>query len=621
MIFQDLTPELIELLAPAKNLSCGIAAVNHGADAVYIGGPLFSARAAAANSLADIERLVAHAHTFRAKVYVALNTLLEDDELDRAVALCHQLYELGADALIIQDVGLLECDLPPIPLHASTQMNNRTVEKVRFLEQVGFAQVVLARELNLAEIRAIRNATMVPLEFFVHGALCVAYSGQCFFSEVMADRSANRGQCAQFCRHSFDLRDLEGRLVAVDRFLLSLQDLDLSAHLAALIDAGICSFKIEGRLKDENYVKNVTAAYRLALDAILEARTDLAPASSGRCRFGFTPDPSRSFSRGATDFFVTGHSGAVAETRTPKSMGKHIGRVVAIGPKTFTLSGEEPVNNGDGLCFFTRDQTLVGLRVNRAEGRIIHAKDDIIALGLTVATDIFRNVDVAFNKLLERSSQCRTIALSMTLGEHDGGLQLTLLDEDNIRSTTTVAVAREEATRAGSIVSLAQRQLSKSGGTIFSVRDVVVTLPPDLFVAASVFNDLRRRAFAAHLAVRLASFPRDIRPFVPTEVPWPAATVDYRDQITNSRALAFYRRHGVTAIDPSRLRAGTVEECALMTSRYCLRRQLGLCGGRHGGQPSADPLVLADRTGSYLVRFDCDRCEMTVTKKEKKVRY
>ncbi|MBM9536313.1 peptidase U32 family protein [Desulfobulbus alkaliphilus] len=614
-----MNPSTIELLAPAKNLACGIAAVNHGADAVYIGGPLFSARAAAANSLTDIERLVAHAHAFRAKVYVALNTLLEDEELDRAVALCHRLYELGADALIIQDVGLLESDLPPFPLHASTQMNNRTVEKVRFLEQVGFAQVVLARELSLTEIRAIRDATTVPLEFFVHGALCVAYSGQCFFSEVVAGRSANRGQCAQFCRHSFDLRDLEGRLVAADRFLLSLQDLDLSGHLAALIDAGIRSFKIEGRLKDENYVKNVTAAYRLALDAILEARTDLAPASSGRCRFDFTPDPSRSFSRGATDYFVTGKSTAVAEIRTPKSIGKCIGRVVAIGPRSFTLSGKEPVHNGDGLCFFNRDQTLVGLRVNRVEKRVIHAREDIAALGLTVGTDIFRNVDVAFNKLLERSSQCSTIALSMTLSDYPGGLQLTLIDEDNIRSTTTMAITREEATRAGSIAPMAQRQLSKSGGTIFSVRDVLVTLPPDLFVSAAALNELRRRAFAVHLAMRLASFPRDIRPFVPTEVPWPGATVDYRDQITNRKALVFYRRHGVKDIDPPRLRSGAVRECALMTSRYCIRRQLRLCGGRHHeGQPSAVPLVLADRTGSYLVRFDCDRCEMTVTRKEKK---
>ncbi len=612
-------PSAIELLAPAKNLDCGIAAVNHGADAVYIGGPLFSARAAAANSLADIERLVAHAHAFRARVYVALNTLLEDDELDRAVSLCHRLYELGADALIIQDVGLLECDLPPIPLHASTQMNNRTVEKVRFLEQVGFAQVVLARELSLTEIRAIREATTVPLEFFVHGALCVSYSGQCYFSEVVAGRSANRGQCAQFCRHRFDLRDREGLLVAADRYLLSLKDLDLSGHLASLIDVGIRSFKIEGRLKGAHYVKNVTAAYRLALDTILEARTDLVPASSGHCRFGFTPDPSRSFSRGATDFFVTGHSTTVAEIRTPKSIGKHIGRVVAIGPKTFTLSGKEPISNGDGLCFFDRDQNLVGLRVNRAEGRVIHAKDDLVPRGLTVGTDIFRNVDVAFNKLLERSTLSRTIALNMTLTEYDGGLQLTLLDEDGISSTTTIAVTREEAAKSGSIVSMAQRQLAKSGGTIFSVREVVVALSPDLFVPAALLNELRRQAFAAHLAIRLAAYPRETRPFIPTELPWPAVTGDYRDQITNTKALAFYRRHGVADLDPSRLQTDSVRECVLMTSKYCLRRQLGMCGGRHHhGRPAAEPLVLADRTGSYLVRFDCDRCEMTVVRRGKK---
>ena len=321
-------PQKIELLAPAKNLGCGISAINHGADAVYIGGPQFGARAAAGNSLFDIEKLIHHAHQFRAKVYVALNTIFNDSELDHAVRLCHQLHGIGVDALIVQDVGLLESELPPIPLHSSTQMNNRTVDKVRFLEKVGFQQVVLARELSLAEIKEIRAATRIPLEFFVHGALCVSYSGQCYISEVVAGRSANRGECAQFCRHKFTLKDGQGKILEKDRYLLSLKDLNLSAHLEVLIDAGISSFKIEGRLKDENYVKNVTAYYRQALDKIIEADGGLQRISSGRCSFGFIPDPAKSFNRGNTDYFLINQRNKPGALESPKSTGQRLGQVV-----------------------------------------------------------------------------------------------------------------------------------------------------------------------------------------------------------------------------------------------------------------------------------------------------
>jgi len=609
--------QTIELLAPAQNVACGLAAVNHGADAVYIGGPLFGARAAAANSLADIDQLVRYAHRFRVKVYVTLNTLLEDDELDQAVVLCHRLYELGADALIVQDVGLLESDLPPIPLHASTQMNNRTPAKVRFLEEVGFAQVVLARELSLARIREIRRATTVPLEFFVHGALCVCYSGQCYLSEVMANRSANRGQCAQFCRHSFDLRDNNGVMLAHDRFLLSLKDLDLSQHLAALIDAGIQSFKIEGRLKDVGYVKNVTAAYRLALDALIEARGDLARGSSGRCHFGFVPDPSRSFSRGATDAFLLDRRKEVAEIRTPKSLGKRIGRVAAVETRSFAIEGGEAVHNGDGLCFFDRDAHLVGLRVNRVEGRTVFPRDGAALARMPVGATVFRNLDIAFNKLLEQSDLCRTLAVTLTLRERDDGLQLDLLDEDGIGSTTALVAAKAPATKAGMFAPLARRQLAKTGGTVFAVSAVVLETSSDLFIPAAAFNELRREAFAQHLERRLAAYVRESRRCVPNEYPWPSALVDYRDNITNTRAMAFYRRHGVTRIDPDRLRAGQVAGSALMTTKYCLKAQLGLCPRSKGSKPApAEPFTLADRTGEYVLAFDCDRCEMTVTKKK-----
>ena len=609
-------PRAIELLAPAKDALCGIAAINHGADAVYIGGPLFGARAAASNPLVDIEKLVTYAHQFRAKVYVALNTLLDDEELDQAVTLCHQLYALGADALIIQDVGLLEADLPPIALHSSTQMNNRTMEKVQFLEQVGFTQVVLARELSLAQIKKIRAATSVPLEFFVHGALCVSYSGQCYISEVMANRSANRGQCAQFCRHKFSLLDNKGRILEKDRFLLSLKDLDLSPHLAALIDAGITSLKIEGRLKDINYVKNVTAAYRLALDQIIDATDDLVRASSGQCHFGFTPDPSRSFSRGKTDYFLHTPRNRVGELRSPKSMGKKIGRVTAVEARCFTLAGDEAVHNGDGLCFFNQQGELVGVRVNRVEGRKIYPKDGAAVLHLPVGTEIFRNGDTHFNKLLEQSELCRKIAVRMTLRETAEGLELAIADEDGIVSTTTILVEKEKANKIGTIEPVARQQLKKSGGTVFAIGEVAVELSPELFFPSAVFNELRRKGFARHLELRRTSYTPETQTRSPNAYPWLAATVDYTNNITNKKAAAFYRRHGVQQIGPF-LRAGEMKSGALMTTKYCLKAQLGWCPKlKTKRETPAEPLILADNTGRYLLGFDCDRCEMTVTKKE-----
>lgn len=612
-LFHPMDPLPLELLAPAKDLACGLAAINHGADAVYIGGPLFGARAAAANSLADIERLVAYGHRFHARIYVTINTLFTDREFDQAVALCHQLHALGTDGLIIQDVGLLEAELPPIPLHASTQMNNRTVEKVRFLEQVGFAQVVLARELGLDQIKKIRAATTIPLEFFVHGALCVCYSGQCYFSEVVAGRSANRGQCAQLCRHRFDLLDQEGRLMAENRYLLSLQDLDLSAHLAALVDAGICSFKIEGRLKDENYVKNVTAAYRLALDTLLHTRPDLARSSSGQCGFGFIPDPERSFHRGATDYFLFRSKNRAATLRTPKSIGKKIGRVLALDATSFTLSGEEAVNNGDGLCFFDQKEALVGIMVNRAEGRVVYPRDGTGRLGLSVGTVIYRNRDHEFDKVLARSTLCRTIAVQMQVEETASGLRLTLTDEDGIVSATTLAVSKEQAHVPGMIEAMARRQLTRSGETIFLITAVTIDLRPDLFVSAASFNQLRRQGLAAHLKARLDAYTPPVRQHLVNTVPWPGAEVDYRDNITNRHAAAFYRRHGVRQVEQKVLRAADMVDCALMTTKYCLRFQLGICP-QHNKQEktAAAPLILADKTGRYITTFDCVACEMTI---------
>lgn len=602
----------IELLAPAKNLACGISAINHGADAVYIGGPQFGARAAAGNSLADIAKLVVHAHQFRAKVYVALNTIFDDRELDLAVALCHQLHRIGVDALIIQDVGLLESELPPIPLHSSTQMNNRTVDKVRFLEMVGFQQVVLARELSLTQIKEIRAATSVPLEFFVHGALCVSYSGQCYISEVMAGRSANRGECAQFCRHKFTLKDGQGKILAKDHYLLSLKDLNLSAHLGALIDAGISSFKIEGRLKDENYVKNVTAYYRQALDEIIDTDGGLQRSSSGKCSYDFTPNLAKSFNRGMTDYFLTERRNRPGAIDSPKSTGQRLGQVVRVEKKFFVLATEEVVNNGDGLCYLDPERGLVGIKVNRVENRQIHPKDPV---ALPIGVTIYRNADTAFNKLLAGSEQCRSIAIELQLKETDDGLQLLIRDEDGIESATIVKAEKEVARKAGMVAALAEKQLRKSGGSVFTIATVAVDLRPDLYFSAAVFNDLRRKGFACHLEKRLQGYHVEQTEITKNDFPWLASEVSYLDNIHNRKAEAFYRRHGVQKINKSILHAGNIENCALMTTRYCIRAQLEICpkmSNHHEGL--ANSLTIMDNTGEYELGFDCQNCAMTVRK-------
>ncbi len=602
----------IELLAPAKNLACGLSAINHGADAVYIGGPQFGARAAASNSLTDIESLVAYAHQFRAKVYVALNTIFDDHELELAVRLCHQLYGIGVDALIIQDAGLLESDLPPIPLHSSTQMNNRTVDKVRFLEKVGFRQIVLARELSLEQIKEIRAATSVPLEFFIHGALCVSYSGQCYISEVMAGRSANRGECAQFCRHKFTLKDGQGKILAKDRYLLSLKDLNLSDHLRSLIDAGISSFKIEGRLKDENYVKNVTAYYRQALDTIIDADGKLQRASAGSCSFAFIPDPEKSFNRGRTDYFLTKRRNTLGAIESPKSTGQRLGQVLHAEKLFFTLDTEEIINNGDGLCFFDPERGLVGLKVNRVENGKIYPKDPtVLPIGLT----IYRNSDIAFNKLLARSEHCRTITLQLELKETVDGLQLRIRDEDGVESETSIEVEKAMARQAGMVASLAEKQLRKSGGSFFSIDDVHVDLSPELFFPAAVFNDLRRQGLANHLRKRIEEYPLERAEVIANDFPWPSDEVSYLDNIGNSKAEDFYRRHGVRTIDRKTLRAADAINCALMTTKYCIKAQLQICPKMNKTADAlAGSLTIIDNTGGYELGFDCQKCEMTVQK-------
>lgn len=607
----------LELLAPARDLICGMAAINHGADAVYIGAPRFGARTAAGNSLRDIEKLVVHAHQFSARVYIALNTLFTDRELEEATGLAHQLYNLGADALIIQDMGLLECELPPIPLHASTQTNNRTAEKVRFLEQAGFRQVVLARELSLAEIKEIRAQTTVPLEFFIHGALCVSYSGQCYISEMVSGRSANRGECAQFCRHQYSLRDAAGRVLEKDRYLLSLKDLDLSAHLRELIVAGISSFKIEGRLKDVHYVKNVTAFYRQLLDTQIEHDPYLGHGSSGRCDFPFVPDPAKSFNRGRTDYFLNGPRNTPGQPDTSKSLGERLGRVVKSERMVFTLSTTAELHNGDGLCYFDATGTLIGLKANRVEGeKIFHRERSSPPVG----TEIYRNHDVTFLKELSGSDQCRSLRVELLIEETVGGLSCHVKDEDGVCSLYELPLAKEVARQTGVSSGLIERQMQKSGGTVFQVAAVAVKVSDTLFVRAAEINELRRLAFAGHIEERLRQYRREEPALASKQTPWLSTRVTYLDNITNKKAEAFYRRHGVTEFFYAKDGLAGEQNVALMTTRYCIKAQLGLCPKMGAGKAvrMKEPLALTDNTGEYELEFDCRQCEMVVRKAREK---
>ncbi|MGV3906536.1 peptidase U32 family protein [Enterobacter hormaechei] len=430
----QLADNKLELMAPAKNADFGIEAIRHGADAVYIGGPAFGARHTAGNSIEDITRLCEFAHKYHAQVFVTINTILLDDELEEARRLIWAVYEAGADAIIVQDLGLLELDLPPIALHASTQMDNRVPAKVAFLEHVGFSQVVLARELSLSQIRAVAAETKMRLEFFIHGALCVAYSGQCYISEAYTDRSANRGECSQQCRMPGNLKTRQGDIIASNDHMLSLKDNNQTDNLEALIDAGIRSFKIEGRLKDLSYVKNVTAHYRQQLDAIMARRPEFEPSSHGRCSYSFTPDPDKSFNRGKTDYFVNERKADIGDFRTPKYLGIEVGKVSKIGKDFIQVDSDTEFHNGDGLGFFAAnyqkarlsDDKLTGFRVNRAEGNTLYLKN--MPKDLYVGATLYRNKDQAFEALLAKESAERTLLVDFSLSNTQTGLALTAAD-------------------------------------------------------------------------------------------------------------------------------------------------------------------------------------------------
>jgi putative protease len=613
----------LELLAPAKNADIGIEAINHGADAVYIGGPAFGARASAENEIADIAKLVTHAHKFNAKIFVTLNTILHDNELESARQLVWQLYDVGADALIVQDMGLLELDLPPIQLHASTQTDIRTAEKAAFLDQVGFSQIVLARELDLQSIKNIADATTCNLEFFVHGALCVAFSGQCFISHAHTGRSANRGECSQACRLPYALEDSQGRILANDKHLLSVKDNDQSANLRALIDAGISSFKIEGRYKDMPYVKNATAHYRTLLDEILEDLPGYRRVSSGRSTFTFTPQPEKTFNRSATDYFVNGRKADIGAFDTPKFAGEELGKVTKVGHDFVEVETEVELHNGDGISFFDSHKELVGLRINTVEGKRLHPNEmpEDLRRGMT----LYRNRDHAYLRLLEKKSAERKIAVSMILYETRDGFALTVTDEDDNTATAEIVLEKQASQNLEKAEAGLRENLGKVGGSDFAVSEIYLEIAQPWFIPASAANQLRRDAIANLESARAAAYQRPAKRAA-AEPPaiYPEDTLSYLANVYNAKARAFYEKHGVKVIAAAYEANEEQGEVSLMITKHCLRFSYAMCPkeakGVIGvqGTITAEPMTLVNGKDRLTLRFDCKKCEMHVMGKIRK---
>ena len=618
----------LELLAPAKNADYGIEAINHGADAVYIGGPAFGARAKAPNTVQDIARLVQHAHKFHAEVFVALNTIFHDNELEGVRQLVHQLYDSGVDALIVQDMGLLELDLPPIQLHASTQTDIRTVEKAQFLDQVGFSQIVLARELDIATVRKIADATTANLEYFIHGALCVAFSGQCFISHAHTGRSANRGECSQECRLPYTLEDQKGRIIGKDKHYLSMKDNDQSANLRALIAAGVSSFKIEGRYKDLPYVKNATAHYRQLLDEILEDMPQYAKSSAGHASYTFTPQPEKTFNRSATDYFANGRQADIGAFDTPKFSGEELGKVRKVGKDFIDVATDVALHNGDGVCFFDVHKELVGLRVNTVQALDKYTQrlfPNEMPADIRNNTQLYRNRDHAFKRLLEKDSATRKIAVDAVLYETRDGFALTLTDEQGFIATAQIEAEKQAANDTQKAEASLRENLAKLGNTDFVATEISLELTQCWFLPASVVNQLRRDAVAQLIEIRTMAYERPpLRAAAEPPAIYPQDSLSYLANVYNQKARDFYHKHGVKLIASAYEANEELDEVPVMITKHCLRFSHGLCPkeakGVIGvqGTVTAEPMTLISGNDRYTLKFDCKPCEMHVMGKVRK---
>jgi putative protease len=625
----------LELLSPARDVEIAREAILHGADAVYIGGPSFGARHNACNEVSDIARLVEFARHYHARVFTTINTILHDDELEPARALIHQLYDAGVDALIVQDMGVMELDIPPIELHASTQTDIRTLERAKFLDQAGFSQLVLARELNLQEIRQIADATDAAIEFFIHGALCVAFSGQCNISHAQTGRSANRGDCSQACRLPYTLQDEQGGVIAYEKHLLSMKDNNQSANLRALVEAGVRSFKIEGRYKDVAYVKNITAHYRRELDAILEDRPDLARASSGRTAHFFVPDPDKTFHRGSTDYFVTERKVDIGAFDSPTFTGLPVGHVEKVNKRDLIAVTHEPLSNGDGLNVLVKRE-VVGFRANIAELKGEFEEDGEKRYRYRVEPNempeglfrlrpnhpLSRNLDHNWQQALQRTSAERRIGVSWKAVLREDALKLTATSEEGISVDVALPGPFGVANKPEQALDGLRDLLTQLGTTIYHAQSVALDAPQAFFVPNSQLKALRRDAIEALTAARVAAHPRGSRKAETDPAPvYPESHLSFLYNVYNQKARDFYHRHGVQLIDAAYEAHEETGEVPVMITKHCLRFSFNLCPkqakGVTGVRTKVAPMQLVHGDEVLTLKFDCKPCEMHVIGKMK----
>lgn len=601
----------IELLAPARNAEIAIEAIKHGADAVYIGGPGFGARAAAGNSIEDIERIIEFAHKFNARVYVTINTILYDDELREVEHLINKLYRIGVDALIVQDMSLLRMNIPPIALHASTQCDTRSVAKARFLQEVGFSQLVLARELSLTEINKIYQNVNVPLEVFVHGALCVSYSGDCQAGFVAMNRSANRGECPQMCRQLYTMTDADGKVIIKDKHLLSLKDMNRSGYIADMIEAGVSSFKIEGRLKDMSYVKNTVAFYRQAIDRVIVANPDkYCKASSGSSIINFKPELEKSFNRGFTDYFLNGveKKYSIASIDTPKSMGECVGQVKSIKGNKIIARLDKKLNNGDGMGYFGANGVFQGFRLNKIENNILYPATRI---EIEPGTLLYRNKDKNWDDILSKNTAKRTIDVDMTLRIKDDLAILDMKDErgNKVSATHPILIQEAESPQEQKRV----QTLSKLGATIYKANKIEDNAGTR-FISMAILADLRRKATDLLDVAQRITYKYDYRKNENASIKYINSKLSYHDNVANKLAETFYKSHSSVvsqgAIEVMNL--GSSNEVLVMNTRYCLRRELGFCLKTSSGKKLKAPLYITTANNCFRIEFDCNKCQMNI---------
>lgn len=600
----------IELLAPAKNKETAIVAINAGADAVYVGYLKFGARSSAGNSLEDIQEIVNYAHIYDVKVYVTLNTIFKNDEIEKVAEIIKKLYEINVDGIIIQDMGLLELELPPIPIIASTQCHNNTLKKIQFLGKTGFKRVILPREFSLEDIKSISKNTDVELESFVHGALCVSYSGQCYLSHAIGGRSANRGECAQPCRKKYSLKDANGNFIAKDKYLLSLKDFNLSKHIKELILAGITSFKIEGRLKDETYIKNVVSYYRQEIDKVLDELT-LEKSSIGESVIEFEPNPHKTFNRGYSTYFLNDRNKDISAINYSKSIGEFIGIVINTTQKSFSIHNNI-LNVSDGICFFDEKQELIGTKIHRIEnGNIFPNSMSEIKKG----TKIYRNYDSKFETKLLNSNSVRKIKVDIEISQNEKDFQIKITDVKGIFIEKTVKNTYETANNADSMIKTLKKQFSKLGDTEFVINNISVNLTEVPFVSISELNTIRRELIEQFKQKRKESYKKQIRKENVETINYPQTSLSFEANVYNDKAELFYKKRGVENIDLAAETQKNMLGKRVMTTKHCLKYLFDLCPkqNKNISKKFKEPYILIDEyKKEYNLEFDCKSCEMHI---------